>query len=288
MTDFPDWQAPAENARQISVTGAPPLVFKQLIDVLIGQNIPASSSVTRPATGNFKLNQPGYEIELNIASLTNPAPIVSVELQWYDSSFGALMEDETYYFYSGDVNGHQIHGRGPSKADRVVVVITNHSGAGGLTCSYTLLQTSRTFTREFWHTITKGGVTPSFLGFTALAHNIAGDLVGTRALSVPASQTDVTLMPFYTGTVRLFGTGPLAVAAAAIQWIILATADPVAAANNLFQGSNGQSGFAPFGQSSLYAPDIALPRSQCELQISNTLTIAQNCTAILVAQEDRA
>jgi hypothetical protein len=286
VTDFPDWQAPQAHATAISTTGAPPLVFKQVIDALIGTNIGASGSVTRPGSGQFSLNQPGYEIALNVATLGATAPIVSVELQWYDSAFGQLIDDETYFFYSGNLNGHFIHGRGPTKGDRVVVVITNHSGASGITVSYTLLQTSRVFTREFWRTITKNGVNPVFPGFTAISHNVSGNYLGFTNSSVPAGQTVAFLLPLYTGTARLFGQG--AAAAGQTTWIMLPSADPVAGAVNSFQGVNGQSGFAPFGASSLYVEDIALPRSQAQLQIINSLTTAQPVITSLIAQEDRA
>ena len=286
MTDFPDWQAPQAHATAISTTGAPPLVFKNVIDALIGQTINASSSLTRPASGKFSLNQPGYEILLNVASLTSPAPIVSVELQWYDSTFGQLLDTETYYFYSGNVNGHFIHGRGPSKGDSVVVLVTNHSGAGAVTFTYTLLQTSRVFTREFWKTIIKAGVAPAYLGLTAINHNIAGNVVGLTSSSVGAGATLAFVMPLYTGTARLFGQG--AAAAGQSTWIILPSTDPVGGSVNSFQGVNGQSGFAPFGASSLYVADIAMPRSQCQLQLINNLTVAQAIITSITAQEDRA
>lgn len=286
MTDFPDWGAPQAHASAISTTGAPPLVFKQVLDVLIGQTIGVSTSLTRPASGTFPLNQPGYEIELNVATLGGTATVVSVELQWYDSTFGALIDDETYYFYSGNVNGHLIHGRGPTKGDRVVAIITNHSGANQITVSYTLLQTSRTFTREFWHTITKGGVNPVFPGFSAIAHNVAGNVLGITNSAVAASTTVVLLLPLYTGTARLFGQG--ANTAGQTTWIILPSADPIAGTVNSFQGVNGQSGFSPFGASSLYVEDIALPRSQAQLQLINSLTVAQGIITHLIAQEDRA
>lgn len=287
MTDFPDWTAPQANATAISTTGAPPLVFKQVIDVLIGQAINASSSITRPASGQFALNQPGYEIQLNVATLGSTATIVSVELQWYDSAFGALIETETYYFYSGNVNGHLIHGRGPSKGDRVVVIITNRSGANQVTVSYTLLQTSRTFTREFWHTIVKAGTAPVIPGFTLIGTNIAGNVLGTDVATIAASGIRTLLLPLYTGTVRLFGIAP-SVTAGNITWTVEPVADPVSASNNEFSGTNGQSGFAPSGSGSLYVPDMGLPRSQCQIQVANALTTGQAVTTVLITQEDRA
>ena len=284
--DFPDWTAPQAHANAISTTGAPPLVLKQVVDALIGQNIPANSSITRPASGQFAVNQPGYEIQLNVATLGGTAPIVSVELQWYDSTFGGQIEDEIYYFYSGNLNGHLIHGRGPSKGDRVVVVITNHDATSAVTVSYTLLQTSRTFTREFWHTLVKAGAAPVFPGFTAIAHNIAGNILGAQSGSLNASQLLTLVMPLYTGTCRINGTG--ANTAGMTTWSIATATDPVAGSSFGFQGVNGQSGFAPTGVTSLWVPEIALPRAQCQLRIQNSLTVAQTVLTTLTAQEDRA
>lgn len=284
--DFPDWGAPQAHATAISTTGAPPLVFKQVIDALIGQSVPANSSITRPASGKFALNQPGYEIQFNVATLGATAPVVSVELQWYDSTFGALMDDETYYFYSGDLNGHFIHGRGPTKGDRVVVIITNRDPTSAVTVSYTLLQTSRTFTREFWHTITKAGAVPVFPGFTAITHNVTGNVLAAFSASVAASTTLTRIMPLYTGTARFMGVG--ASAAGQTTWSVQSVTDPLGSSEFPFQGINGQSGFSPDGTASLYVPDLALPRSQCQLLITNSLTVAQTVIFEIMAQEDRA
>lgn len=286
MTDFPDWTAPQANANAIATTGAPPLVLKQVVDVLIGQAINAGASVTRPASGQFPVNQPGYEIQLNVATLGATAPIVSVELQWYDSAFGGQIDDEIYYFYSGNLNGHLIHGRGPSKGDRVVVVITNHDATSQVTVSYTLLQTSRTFTREFWHTLIKAGAAPVFPGFTAVPHDIAANVLGAQSGSIAGSTTSTLVMPLYTGTCRLMGSG--ASTAGMTQWNIVTATDPVAGSSFSFQGVNGQTGFAPTGVTSLWIPEIALPRSQCQLRVQNILTVAQTVLTTLIAQEDRA
>ena len=284
--DFPDWAAPQAHATAIAATGAPLLVLKQIVDRAVGQNLPATGSILRPASGAFTINQPGYEMWFNVASLGSPAPIVSVELQWTDSVSTALIEDETYWFYSGNANAHLVHGRGPSKADNLAVLMTNHDATHDVTISWVLLQTSRIFTREFWHTVTRNQQAPVFLGFTSVVHDIAGDVVSSQSVSVPASTTNNYLLPLYTGTVRLFGTG--GPAAGNTQWAVNNSSDIAASSAAVFQGLNAQSGFAPFGLSSLYVPELGLPRSQCILSLNNTLTVAQVITAVMIAQEDRA
>lgn len=287
VPDFPDEKAPDAHATAISLTGAPPLVFKRVIDVQLGTSIAAGGTLTRPASGAFSLNQPGYEIQLNVGTLGGVAPIVSVELQWYDSAFGLLMDSEIYYFYSGDVNGHQIHGRGPSKGDQVIVVIKNYSGTSGVSVTYTLLQTSRTFTREFWKTITKGTVQPVLPGLTMAPGNMeSGWLMGLNT-SIPASGNLSRVLPLYTGTVRLNG---IAVSGAAgnLQWVLNDNTNQLVSGPLAFQGTNGQAGFAPFGASSLYAAEIPLPRSQQTLTISNNLTTTLTAITGIVAAEDRA
>ena len=271
MTDYPDWQ----NA----------LVFNRVIDVLIGSTINANSVLTRPASGKFNLVQPGYEFELNVATLGGTAPVVSVELQWYDSTFGALMDDEIYYFYSGNINGHLIHGRGPCKGDQLVIKITNYSGASAITVSDTVLQVPRVFTREFWKTITLGAVAPVFPGFTAAANDIAGNIVAAASQTVPATSSAALVLPFYTGTVRLMAAG--ANTAGMTQVTIEPVTDQNAGNVFNFQGVNGQSGFSVDGVTSLYASDIALPRAQCQMTLTNLLASSQLILASLVAQEDR-
>ena len=286
MTDFPDWQAPQAHANAISLTGAPPLVLKKVVDLGVGQSLPATGSILRPASGAFSINQPGYEMFFNVASLGTPAPIVSVELQWFDSFTNALMEDESYWFYSGNANGHLVHGRGPSKADQLVILMTNHDATHGVTISWTLLQVSRVFTREFWHTNTKNQQAPVFLGFTSVTHDIAADIVSAHSVSVPASTISPFLLPLYTGTVRLMGVG--GAAAGSSQWSVTPSANLTAGSVPALQAANGQAGFAPLGPSSLYVAEVALPRAQCQLNLNNTLTAAQVISAQMTAQEDRA
>ena len=274
-------------AGQVAVTGAPPLVFKRVIDVLIGQNIPASSSITRPASGKFSLNQPGYEIALNVATLGGTAPVVSVELQWYDSAFGALIDDEIYYFLSGNINGHLIHGRGPSKGDQLVVIIRNYNATSAVTVSYTLLQTSRVFTREFWKTITNGAVAPVFPGFTTVGMNPAANTIAADSSSVAASTTKILALPLYTGTVRLSGIGGDTVVNNT-EWQIQNATDQVAGQAVLIVG-NGETGFAPTGPLSAYVPEVPLPRAQCTLNLINrNSTTGQTISTNIVTQEDRA
>lgn len=285
--DFPDWTAPQAHATAISTTGAPLLVFKQVIDQLVGQSLPHASSITRPASGRFTLNQPGYEIWFNVATLGATAPVLSAELQWFDSATGARIDDELYYFYVGNLNAHFVHGRGPTKGDRLVVVLTNYSGTVDSTLSYTVLQTSRIYTREYWHTIGQGPVAPVFPGFTAATMNISANILAGQSNSMTAAQVLSFVLPLYTGTIRLMGTttGPTA---GKSVWNILDNTDQVATGVFSVQGVNGQSGFAPDGESGLWLPQVALPRSQCTLQLVNNETTTQTLTTTIVAQEDRA
>lgn len=259
---------------------------KQLLDVLISQNITGNNSLTRPASGQFSLFQPGYEILLNIGSLGNPSPTVSVELQWYDSTFGALIDAETYYFYSGNANGHVIHGRGPTKGDRLVVVISNNGGAT-IVVNYTLLQTGRIFTREFWKTVTKGGLQPVYTGLTAANSNASANMLASENHVLLLNTAINVVLPLYTGTVRLFGT-TTDVGAGNSTWIITTASDRVLPGGQTLVGKAGQSGFSVDGNTSLWVPDIALPRSQCQLSMQNgNTTTTETLTATIVPQEDR-
>lgn len=286
MTDFPDWQAPQAHANAISTTGAPPLVLKRVVDVLIGQNVPALGTVTRPASGAFSINQPGYEIQINVATLGGTAPACSVELQWFDSSFGGLVDDEVYYFLSGNLNGHLIHGRGPSKGDQVVAIIKNYDPTSAVTFSYTLLQTSRVFTREFWKTTTKGGVNPVFPGFTATPQNLPANVLCAQSVSVPASGSSSFMLPLYTGTVRLIGSASATVGTQ--QWEVIDVTEQVAGAQTFSVVGNGETGYAPNGPGSAYLPDVPLPRAQCKMTLINTATTAQIMNTNIIAKEDRA
>lgn len=288
VPDFPDEKAPDAHATAISLTGAPPLVLENLVDVQIGTSIPASGTLTRPASGQFTINQPAYEVILNVGTLGGTAPILSIELQWYDHNFGQLIDSELYYFYSGNVNGHQVHGRGPTKGDRLVVVVKNFNATSGVSFTYTLIQVSRTYTREFWRTVGKAGVQPVYPGFTAAASDISANLLSAESHSIGAAGTTSVLLPLYTGSVRLVGTTSDTTAGNS-RWLITPTSDQVAGSIPTFQGANGESGFAPDGPKTLWVPDVALPRAQCTLLFSNTnATTTEILTAAVTAKEDRA
>lgn len=288
VPDFPDEQAPDAHARAISLTGAPPLVLKNILDLLLSTTLPALGTITRPASGLFTVNQPAYEILISLATSGTPAPVVSVELQWVESFTGFTLDSETYYLYSGDANGHLIHGRGPSKADRVKVIFKNYSGAVSTGINYVLLQTSRTFTREFWKTITKGGVQPVYPGLIAAASNASANVLSDDSHLLAANATISVILPFYTGTVRLFGTTTDTTVGNS-RWFITPNSDQIAGSLATLEAANGEQGFAPLGPLSMYAPTLALPRSQCTLLLSNTnATTSQTITAMVTAQEDRS
>ena len=272
-------------AGQVSTTGAPTLVFKNIIDVLLSQNIPANSSVTR---GAFTINQPDYEILLGVNTAGASAPILSVEFQWIESFSGLVLEDETYYIYSGNAAGHQIHGRGPTKADRLKVILKNNNVAIACSVTYVIIQTSsRNYTREFWRTVMQGGVAPIFPGFNASTMNMPSNWLAGQTNNIAASSNNIFLLPLYTGSVRLYAETGSAVAGKA-EWVILDNSDQIILGSAGFKGLNGQSGYSPNGLSSLYIPDIALPRSQCTLQVINNDTVAQNLFTGLLAKEDRS
>ena len=272
----------------IAVTGVPPLVFKQVLSQGVGVSLPHASSITRPVSGKISFNQPAYEFWFNIATLGATAPVISVELQWFDSATGARTDDELYYFYSGNASAHFIHGRGPTKGDQLVFIMTNYSATIDATISWVGLQTSRTFSREFWHTIGQGATQPVYPGFTAAASDISANVLASESHAIAASSFISVILPLYTGTVRIMAT-TTDPAAGNSKWTITAVSDQVTPNVVTFEGLNGQSGFAPFGVSSLYAAEIALPRGQCQLQMQNAnTTTSETLTTAIVAQEDRA
>lgn len=287
VTDFPDWEAPQAHADRIAVTGAPPLVFKRVLDNGVGQSLPHGGTITRPASGKISVNQPTYEFFINIATASSPAPVASVELQWFDSALGSKLDAELYYFYTGNLAAHFVHGRGPSKGDQLVFIFTNYSGSVDATISWAVVQTSRVFTREFWHSIGQGNGTPTFPGLTSATWDISSNKLACQANALAASATSDFVLPLYTGTVRLWGT-TTDPAAGNSKWRIFDNTGQIGTGLFEFKGSNGQTGFAPDGASTLWVPTIALPRSQCTLELSNTATTTQTLSTTIIAQEDRA
>ena len=288
MPGITNWApSPAQVAGQIAVTGAPPLVFKQILSQGVGVSLPHASSLIRPVSGKISFNQPAYEFWFNVATLGAAAPVISVELQWFDSATGARTDDELYYFYSGNVNAHFIHGRGPTKGDQLVFIMTNYSTTIDATISWVGLQTSRTFTREFWHTIGQGITQPAYPGLTAAASDISSNTLSAETHVLGASGSLVIVLPLYTGTVRIFGTTTDATAGNS-QWQIFNNTDAIGP-TQIAGGANGQTSDSPLGVKSLYLADITLPRAQCSLQLVNgNTTTSQTLNTAIIAQEDRA
>ncbi len=288
-TDSPDWQPHVGLATQIANTGAPLLAFKTELDFLVGSSLPAATSTTRPASGQFTIGQTAYEIIIKTSTVSSPAAIISAELQWFDSSSGIQVDDEIYYFYEGNLTTpHNVHGRGPSKSDRLVIVFTNHSATIGCTISYVLLQTSRIYTRELWRTFNPGGAAQVFPGFTAATFDMSSNILSADSFALLHNTTQTIVLPLYTGTVQLWGDTTDATAGNS-QWNLFDATDTVAASQQQIVRGANNTAFGPAGISSFYLPTVALPRSQCSLQFSNNnATTTETLRLAMVAQELRS
>lgn len=212
IADFPDWQAPSAHAAQIASQGVPLLTKSQL---LANQTFASIAHGASNGTGTLVVTQPGYEIIVNPkfpAGTTNP--FVEVNLQWIDSATGNGVANDVW-FVPGctDAHGFVVYGRGPSKADRVSVGITNLDTAQSVTCTVELLVNSRVLPVDVWRFNNTLANSSTVTGFTLPSFPDDPSCLGTvTGASVPATSNLQWLMGIGSGgpvTVTIEASGPV-------------------------------------------------------------------------------
>jgi hypothetical protein len=97
-------------------------------------------------------------------------------------------------FFAGATGSeHLIHGHGPSNADQLVVSFT--AGSAQITVNYSIMQSSRIYTKHLWRTTNPQTSSPVFSGFSFPPEDVgAGIILGVQD-DVAASGSVKYLLP---------------------------------------------------------------------------------------------
>jgi hypothetical protein len=216
-------------------------------------SIATANSFTSAVT---TIPQIGYEIflELNASVLETSAAIVDVALTWTDPTTGFVIDKDEFAIAPGTTPGQcLVVGSGQTKAGRVQVVITN-GGVQSLGYSFQMLQNSRIYSREDWHSLSAVG-NPVI---AATNSNVASGLIASSSISIGAGATINRLLPLYSGLIEICVIPPAQSGQIGIQ-----TLDPNAPVADLI-------GLETIVASTPLNFTHALSRAQCQLNIKNT------------------
>lgn len=283
MTDYPDWQTPQEHANKIATTGAPLLGFKNVLGSnAAGLAIPATA--TRNLVTNMTVNQVAYEMAFSISTAAGTASGLIIVAQWTDSVSGLLTDTQTWSVFAGTtIAPHTLRITGPSNGDQLTVFIVN--GANAITVAFSIMQTSRVYTRHFGHTINLNQIQPSFPGFTFASCDPSSGVLCAESDAVALSSSASRLLPLYSGTARAWGRASLATGTDS-EWRLTYSSALLTLGDSIPYQVEGNQGFSPAGQGSSEIDNVAMPRSQMILQLFNHNAAGANTLVFhLVARE---
>jgi hypothetical protein len=270
--DYPDWSAPQAHANAIAVTGVPLLAVPTVVN---GNLLSIAAGVTNQQ-GSFPLNQVAYEIVVDaIATGAGAAGPLQITVKWNDNTFGTTVATEEWYIWPGSSGvGHVVLGRGPVKANNVVIAFTNLSGAMTYQVQYAIYQRSNVYTRDDWRS--QGYAFTSALNAVCTA-DPPSNQVAYASVSVPGATNTILELPLISGNCYFHAeTTSL-------------TTDLVLAFQNS-AGSFGSGLGSTFAKvksdaSGLVTGNIAMPRFQSRVVLGNTNAAAKTVTFSLIYQD---
>jgi hypothetical protein len=266
-------------ATDIAAAGTPPLIRKQVLAQASNATISTAGSTT---IGPFTFTQPSYDFTIISTSVVATVTYLSVIFTWTDSASGFVVGRETYWMFPATSTSGQPHtvcGKGPSKADTLSVQFT--ASTNNVTVSYALMQTSKTFGRDYWATVTpltSGTVFAS--GLPTVTMDPSGLFLASMSDALGIGASIAYTMPLYVGQVALM-SGSSSSAADGVVNIL----DQSSGAGALPKTPFVVRGLTNLGSGIGYQPNVALPRAQCNIQSTNNNAAGKTLTATVCAQE---
>lgn len=255
-TDYPDWSVPQTSANAIAATGVPLLSAKNVL----GSNTTVIGPGANQNIGPFAITQPSYEIQMTAyesgAGATGP---LLLKFNWNDSVSVATVAVEYYWIWPGvALNDHIIYGRGPTKADQLLIQAFNQSGAMQYSLFWRVLQSSRLFQRDdlrtvFYATTASGGTIPTL--------EPPSSLLGYRSVSVAAAASDNTELPLYVGMAQLYADTGSNTTDFTLTIQDSANPDAEGLGSRMLRYKSDANG--------LIVAQLALPRYQCRVSMLN-------------------
>lgn len=217
------------------------------------------------------LKRPGYRISFqpgcNAAS-TNPT--FKMQVQWWDAT-NSIFLDEQVYVFPGEQNTNLIiGGSGPTVGPTLRIVLTNNDTVNpisfGSNPGITVAEVSHHIARhDFRYTYTQSGIViPTWFTPTGAAAEL-GKLVD-GSFTINAGTSSLYLLPFYAGQAFITAQGNGAVNSNLFVTIQSLSGNGVPGAGWIFYDNPVAAGF------SLVSEAITMPRTPCQLKLSNTGT----------------
>lgn len=181
-------------------------------DVLIGQKTGlVISAASSQVFGPYAMTSPAYAIAVDaLVSASATVPFLSVLMTWTDPSSGLTVGEEKWYITGTSTSPAAANaltiGRGPTKAGKLTVTITNYDPATSAAIDLAVWQSSRMVTRDDWRGLQQGGVIPGYTSPDCAA--AAGMLGWMNSVTIGAGNSETWCCALYAGQAQfIFGAG---------------------------------------------------------------------------------
>ena len=277
-TDYPDYAPHVALAGQVAATGVPLLNAKTLVLSSGLQSIAAGGTFTHAL---LTFSQPSWEINVScFANGASATPFVSLELAWSDSSTGVIIARETVILAAGSVvSGWLTVGRGPTKADGLLITATNLDGAHTMGFGIIILQSSRLFDRDQWQWDNPGNAGNAIPGFTLPTLPNDSSVLGAifNGTVIASGNSEWLCGPGYGGTVNL----AIAITTTPIASVTLSV---ITRPSGAYVSSSYCLRAAPQQVSTTW--QFKVGRSPLLLQINNSSATAGTCFWMMTSAQD--
>lgn len=264
--------SPAMVAAQIAAAGVFLLTNTTSLVVSPQATLPAAGSTV---LGPFTFTQPGYELLFTAWSLGGATiPAVCLDMAWSDSVTGSVVDRQRWWVNSSsNAAGQSFYGTGPTAGDTLTVTVINADPGAFNQFALNLATTSRQPRRHDIRQLT----TNAIVFATSGTYDLPADILLFETPAIGASNTATRWAGLYSGQVQLDITSSLPATA---QLLSQDASLAGAAGQVVWQGAITGAGGGQLAQ------QIALPRAQCYLAITNgSTTTTNNVTASMVILE---
>lgn len=268
-TDYPDYATPQAHANAIAGTGAPLLTLSS--GMLDTGNVTIAAGASATVLNGFPITQLGYDVNLNLQEqVAGTAGPLQVEMDWIDALTGLRTAREHWNILPGTPgNAHQVVGTGPTKGDKLTVVVTNNDTVA-ITYRLIILQNSRLYPVDFWRT----DALPGFSGFNVVDADVPSGLVAWLSQAVAATGgTYQAVMPLFAGQVHLHFESSSSSNDAEVQ-IFPQILHPNVAVYDEYTAPSPSGNLDDF---------LILPRTQCRVVVTNHGSALQTLRVWMVA-----
>jgi hypothetical protein len=221
----------------------------------------------------FNIARTGYYVAINISiPAAATIPFLGVNMIWQSAATGLDVAQEQWYVPASSTGAVNIWGKGPTKANSLVIGFKNFDPAQTMTVTFSLYETTHHIARDDWRSSAPSAV-PAFTAPPS-SDPFALVLLAAGLLSIPGTTTRTYLLPVYAGQASFTYT-----TSAALNNINLAAYDPSTSTNPFLYTA------APAAASLVNAAPVTLPRCATLLTLNNTAAGAVTVNLSVMALE---